>query len=123
MIGLLVDETLRHFELIRVDQLSYQFIAQPAIAPLGGKVFTNNPKKPWAQAVAITGNRITAVGTDEEIRALIKDSTRVYSLDGAVVIPGINDAHTHPGAELTGFRLATDPSSTWRDVAAAISAT
>ncbi|HUP60525.1 MAG TPA: amidohydrolase family protein [Thermoanaerobaculia bacterium] len=107
---------------LAVALLPIALMAQPTIALIGGKVFTNDPKKPWAQAVAITGNRITAVGTDDEIRALVKDSTHVYRLRGDVVIPGINDAHTHPGADFPAFAIATDPMSTWRDVTAALAA-
>jgi predicted amidohydrolase YtcJ len=61
----------------------------------GGRVFTGDDSRPWAEGVAIRGDSIVAVGTDAEVRALATDATRVVSLDGKVVIPGINDAHVH----------------------------
>lgn len=63
----------------------------------GGKIFTADPAKPWAEALAIRGDRIAAVGTAGEIRALagVGSATRVVDLGGRVVIPGINDAHVH----------------------------
>jgi predicted amidohydrolase YtcJ len=64
---------------------------------LSGKVFTGDTAKPWAEAIAIDGERISAVGTTAEIRAMANDRTRVIDLGGRVVIPGINDAHMHPG--------------------------
>ena len=96
-------------------------IAQPSMVLVGGKVWTNDPQKPWAEAIAIKENRIIAVGTNAEIGALAGQSTRAYKLGGKVVIPGINDAHTHPGAELPAFGLSTGPASTRSDVAAALS--
>src|SRR5574338_1166943 len=64
---------------------------------LGGKVFTADAAKPWAEAIAIRGERIAAVGTTAEIRALAASTgtARVIELGGRVVIPGINDAHVH----------------------------
>ena len=63
----------------------------------GGKVFTADSRRPWAEAVAIAGDRIAAVGTSAEIRTLpgISDRTRTIDVGGRLVIPGINDAHVH----------------------------
>ena len=71
--------------------------ARPDLILVGGKVFTADPARPWAQALAITGDRITAVGTTAEVRAAAGSATRVIPLDGRVVVPGFNDAHTHVG--------------------------
>jgi predicted amidohydrolase YtcJ len=60
-----------------------------------GKVWTENPAQPTAQAVALDGNRIVAVGTDEEIRKLAGAGTRVIDLNGRLLLPGFNDAHVH----------------------------
>jgi predicted amidohydrolase YtcJ len=80
---------------------------------VGGKVFTADPARPWAQALAITGDRITAVGTTAEVRSLAGPATRTIALEGRVVVPGFNDAHTHvgpglgPGVDLAG--ASNDP--------------
>ena len=58
---------------------------------INGKVFTANPAAPWAEAVAIRGNRITAVGTTAAIRQTAGAETWLVDVGGRVVIPGIND--------------------------------
>ena len=62
---------------------------------LHGKVWTCDPDLPVAEAVAIAGNRIVAVGSDEEISALAAASSRRIDLGGRLVLPGFNDAHVH----------------------------
>ena len=58
-------------------------------------VFTADPANPTAEAIAIRGNRIVAVGTDDAIQAMAGPQTKVINVKGRLVIPGINDAHTH----------------------------
>src|SRR5687768_8927961 len=72
---------------------------RPTLVLLNAKVFTADPAKPWAEAVAIHGSKILAVGTMAEIRRLVPDDPKfpVIDLRGRVVIPGINDAHVHLG--------------------------
>lgn len=60
-----------------------------------GKVFTSNAKQPHAEALAIRGERIVAVGSSQEISALAGKDTKKIDLGGRTVIPGINDAHFH----------------------------
>ena len=62
---------------------------------INGKIFTANPAQPWAQALAISGDRIIAVGDTAAITALARDHTRRLDLGGRTVVPGFNDAHTH----------------------------
>lgn len=69
---------------------------QPADLILtGARIFTGDDARPWAEAVAIRGETIAAVGADAEVRALAGAATRVVDLGGKLVIPGINDAHLH----------------------------
>ncbi|MBV9760656.1 MAG: amidohydrolase [Acidobacteriaceae bacterium] len=73
-----------------------------------GKIWTVNPQQKEAEAVAIEGNRIAAVGSDREILDLKQASTRVLDLKGRRVLPGFNDAHVHfysGGADLAGPQL------------------
>jgi imidazolonepropionase-like amidohydrolase len=56
------------------------------------KVFTNDAARPWAEAVAIKGERVVAVGGDAAIGALAGASTRVIDAGGRVLVPGFNDA-------------------------------
>jgi predicted amidohydrolase YtcJ len=88
-----------------------------------GHIYTGNAKAPWAQAVAITGTRIDAVGTDQEILARRQPKTQVIDLRGRTVIPGISDSHTHMwfGAmELHGINLSTPEFSITPDNADAL---
>lgn len=63
----------------------------------GGKIFTADSTHPWAEALAIRGDRIVAVGTTAEVQRLAGARTRRVALGGRVVIPGINDTHVHLG--------------------------
>ena len=59
------------------------------------RVYTVEPERPWAEAVAVRGDRIVKVGTGKEVRALKGPSTREYDARGGVVLPGFNDSHSH----------------------------
>jgi len=75
-----------------------------------GHIYTGNPRVPWAQALAIAGTRIEAVGSDQEILARRQAKTEIMDLHGQTVIPGISDSHTHMwfGAlVLHGINLST----------------
>jgi hypothetical protein len=60
-----------------------------------GKVVTMDPAKAEAQAVAVRGGTIAAVGANEEILALAGDATRRIDAGGGMVLPGLIDAHGH----------------------------
>ncbi len=62
---------------------------------LGGKVITIDPADAIVQAVAIRGGHIQAVGTDEQIRAMVGPATQMIELKGRAVTPGLIDAHCH----------------------------
>lgn len=68
---------------------------RPDTVLLNGKVFTANDAQPWAQALAIAGDRVVAVGDSATIQALAGPSTRRLDLGGRTVVPGFNDAHQH----------------------------
>lgn len=70
-----------------------------------GKIFTADSSRPYAEAVAIRGGRIQAVGTTVAISKLAGASTRKMDLQGRTVIPGINDAHDHMGHGAVGGRF------------------
>lgn len=62
----------------------------------GGAVYTCDPKRPWAQSVAVRGREIIAVGTDSEVHELIDDDTHVIELAGRMMVPGFVEGHIHP---------------------------
>ena len=77
-----------------------QASAQPATMILtGGKLFTADSVHPWAEAVAIRGERIIAIGTNAEITRLAGPATGRLDLAGRVVVLGFNDAHAHLGCQ------------------------
>src|SRR4030042_1418269 len=65
------------------------------LALVDANVLTMNPWQPLAQAVAISKNRIVRVGSNQEINKLIGKATKVISLNGKTVIPGLIDTHIH----------------------------
>ena len=69
---------------------------EPAtLAILNARVWTGNPRQPWAEAVAIRGERLAAVGSTAEVRGLVGTGTRVIDAKGQFLVPGFNDAHVH----------------------------
>jgi predicted amidohydrolase YtcJ len=70
---------------------------------VNGRIYTLDPAKPWAEAVAITGDRLSAVGSAADVRALTGPGTRTIDLAGGFALPGFNDAHVH--VESTGGLL------------------
>jgi predicted amidohydrolase YtcJ len=63
-----------------------------------GNIWTVNGKLPRAQAVAISGGRFLAVGSNDEVLPLATPLTRKTDLGWKTVLPGFNDAHAHPCA-------------------------
>ncbi len=78
-----------------------------------GKVLTIDKDNPMAEAIAVKGETIIAVGTVKEISRLIDESkTMVIDAAGRLVIPGFNDAHVHFGPldpDYIELRYTTDP--------------
>jgi predicted amidohydrolase YtcJ len=75
---------------------------------MDGLVWTGESLRPWAEAIALRGERIVAVGNSKEIRRLVGRDTRVVDLAGNLVLPGFIDSHTHfldGGLALLNVRL------------------
>jgi predicted amidohydrolase YtcJ len=63
---------------------------------LNATIHTEDAHRSIAQGFAVRGNTIVAVGTTDELNAVMGPQTRSIDLGGRVVLPGIIDAHTHP---------------------------
>jgi hypothetical protein len=70
----------------------------PELILLNGVIYTGDPTHPRAEAMAIRGGVISAVGTTTEIQKLANSQTQAVDLHGAFAMPGFNDAHTHIGS-------------------------
>jgi len=62
-----------------------------------GRIYTNDPASPWAEAILVRGEEILAVGDDDEVTGLADKGARVVDLEKHFVMPGFNDAHVHIG--------------------------
>jgi len=65
---------------------------------INGPVFTAGPARSFARALAVSGDRITAVGDEATVSESIGPGTRVVDLAGRLLSPGFQDAHCHPGS-------------------------
>lgn len=86
--------------------------AQPrppaSLVIVNGGVYTVDPHHPRAEAVAVVGDRIAAVGTNEEIRRWLGSQTLSIDAHGNTVMPGFIDSHVHfatGGASLSSVQL------------------
>ena len=69
--------------------------ASPSLAVVNARVWTGDARRPWADALAIEGDRITVVGSSAEVRKLATASTRLIDAKGMMVVPGFIDSHVH----------------------------
>src|SRR5947207_217919 len=99
-------------------------IGQPPSADvllLNGRLFTADPSRPYAEALAIRGDRIVALGTSASIESFAGPRTTRIDVGGRAVIPGINDAHYHLRVEPPALALvfkSRDPM--WDEAKAAV---
>ena len=63
---------------------------------INGAVYTVDAARSWATALAVTGDRISYVGTDAGARELVGPRTRLIDLDHRMLLPGFQDSHVHP---------------------------
>lgn len=91
--------------------------AEPELIILGGKVVTVDEAKPTAEALAISGGRILAVGTNDEIRQLAGAGTRTITLHGELVMPGFIEGHGHfTGLGQSMMMLDLRKATTWDEI-------
>jgi len=65
------------------------------LAIINARVWTGVPENPSAEAVAVCGDRIDVVGTNEAVQARVGPNTTIIDAGGRRVIPGLTDCHTH----------------------------
>ena len=77
--------------------LTESFAQNADIILTNGKIFTSDLSQLYAQALAIKGNKIVAVGSNADINKLASAKTKKIDLKGKTVVPGFNVAHDHLG--------------------------
>ena len=92
-----------------------------------GNIYTSNERSPWASAVAVTGDKIVFVGNNTDAADFVGDGTRKFDLGGRLVLPGMIDAHTHPGLIATSdgrlkMELVHDKQSLMQNIADLVAA-
>ena len=80
--------------------------SEPDLILYNGQFWTVDALLPKAQAIAISGGRFFAVGSNDEIIALAAGRAKKIDLGGKTVLPGFIDAHSHPAqAGLSHLRM------------------
>jgi len=95
---------------------------QPADLILrNGRIVTLEASKPTAQALAVRGDRIAAVGTNAEIAKLAGPNTKIVDLGGRLAIPGFIEGHGHfTGVGEFRMNLNLREAQTWNDIVAQV---
>jgi predicted amidohydrolase YtcJ len=84
--------------------LSARAGAAPSLILHHGRIVTVDDRFSIVEAVAVTGDRVSAVGRNDDILSLKDGTTELVDLKGAMVLPGLMDSHSHPvGAATTEF--------------------
>lgn len=86
-------------------------ISPAELVVTGGRIWTQDPNRPWAEAVAVRDGRLVAVGTRREVEAFTGPETRVHDVGGAMITPGLIDGHVHLnlGGSQAAFELPLAP--------------
>ena len=69
--------------------------APVTLAVVNARIWTGNAKRPWADAIAVRGDTIAAVGSSAEIRKMAGADTKVIDAHGQMMVPGFIDSHVH----------------------------
>ena len=95
---------------------------QPAtLVVMNGKVVTVEPGHADARAVAVAGDRIVAVGNEDEIKRYVGTGTQVLDAAGQLVIPGFVEGHGHfTGLGEAQLVLKLAAAQTWDDILAMV---
>ena len=75
---------------------------------LVGRVWTGDAQRPWAEAVAVRGERLVAVGARDEVAVAAGAEARVIDAGDGLIVPGLIDTHIHlieGGRHLTSVQL------------------
>jgi len=88
-------KSLRHGKRPLRNKSRPQTSLNPSLVFLNCNVLTMDVARPQAEAIAITADRVVAVGSNLQIKSLAGPDTKVLNLNGATVLPGFTDCHIH----------------------------
>jgi len=80
-------------------------MSAPSLAVVNARVWTGDRSRPWADAIAVDGDRVAMVGSSAEVRKASTNATNVIDARGMMLVPGFIDAHVH--FLVGGFGLAS----------------
>lgn len=84
---------------------------------IGGKVVTVDENNSVTQALAVKGDKILALGSNEEIRRLVDSKTKVIDLQGQTAIPGFIDGHAHfLGLGYSKMQVDLSQAKSWEEI-------
>ncbi|MEN3039138.1 MAG: amidohydrolase [Candidatus Kryptonium sp.] len=101
---------LKIFAFVFLQQILLAQMPKADLIFINGKIWTVDKAKPIAQAVAVLGDKIIAVGSNSEIKKYSGKNTQVIDLKGRLMLPGFIDGHTHfvyGGLQLMSVDLRT----------------
>ena len=96
----MLNQKIRLITIILIAVVSCLFIScggtnEADLVLRNGKIVTVDDNNPEGRAMAIKGDKIVAIGSEEEIRVMIGLKTKVIDLDGKLAIPGFIEGHGH----------------------------
>src|SRR3989304_7090947 len=92
---------------------------RPTLLLLNGRIHTLDEAHPRATALALQGERILAVGSDDEVLTIQNSQSIIQNLNGRTVLPGLTDSHLHfewysLGLRDVDVRTDSKDGATWR---------
>lgn len=100
---------LKNYTALAVGLLSSATMAAPQLIISNANIFTADPARPHAEAVAIENGKFGAIGNNADILATAVPTTRVIDAGRRLVTPGLIDAHVHLGSALPLFPVMSPP--------------
>lgn len=96
-------------------------VAQADLVLVNGRIVTMDDAKPEGEAIAVTGDKVTYVGSSNDIQRYIGKKTQVIDLGGAFVMPGFIEGHGHfTGVGEAKLGLELMPTKSWDEIVAMV---
>src|SRR5262245_25849220 len=81
---------------------------KPATMVVEGRIWTGDSHRPFVEAIAVSDDKIVAIGSREELAPYRGKDTKVFDAGAGMVVPGLIDSHIHlvdGGLQLSGVQL------------------